>query len=167
MRTKFLATFLAGGLLVGAGLVTSVISAPGTAQAQEETGEDEDHPLARPFGFFVEVLDELVEDGTITSDQADAIAEAARDKAEELREQRRERFEDGRRHLHDPFRNGFRLGALLNDGGIDESEYEDLGENHPLKRADVDRYLDDDLITPEELHEIFHELAESRFGARS
>lgn len=105
MRTKFLAGLLAAGLLVGAGLVTSVISAPGTAQAQEEIGEDDEvRPLAHPFGFFAEVLDELVEDGTITSDQADAIVGAARDKVAELKKQRRERLEDGRRHLHRNFR---------------------------------------------------------------
>ena len=168
MRTKILAAFLAGGLLVGAGFVTSVISAPGTAQAQEETGQDDvGHPLARPFGFFGEVLEELVEDGTITSDQADAITEAVRDKAGELWEQRRERLEDGARHPRQHFREGFRLRALLDDGGIDRAEYDDLGDNHPLKQVDVDEYLEDGLITPEELREIFHELRHSRLGADS
>lgn len=165
MRTKILAAFLVGGLLVGAGFVTTMISAPGTAQAQEETEEDDEvRPPARSFGILGEVLEELVGDETITSDQADAITEAIREKAGQLKEQRRERLEDGRPHLHHPFRSGFRFGALLDDGGIDESEYEDLGEDHPLKRVDVDEYLDDGLITPEELREIFHQLAESRFG---
>ncbi|MFP3882565.1 MAG: hypothetical protein ACLFRT_07710 [Actinomycetota bacterium] len=168
MRTKILASFLAGGLVVGAGFATLVISAPGTAQAHEATPEDaEDRPLAGPFWFIEEVLDQVVEDGTITSDQADAIVDAASAKVTELKEQRRERLEDTRRHLRHGFRGGFRLGALLDDGGVDESEYEDLGENHPLKRVDVDEYLDDGLITPEELREILREFAEARFGSES
>lgn len=165
MRTKFLAGLLAAGLLVGAGLVTSVISAPGTAQAREEIGEDDEvRPPAHPFGLFGEILDEFVEDGTITSDQADAIVGAARDKVAELKEQRRERLEDGRRHLHRNFRWGVRFGTLLDDGGIDEGEYGDLGENHPLKQVDVGRYFEDGLITPEELREILHDLKDAPFG---
>lgn len=211
MRTKILAGVLAGGLLVGAGFVTSVISAPATAQAQEETGEgDESGPLDRVFGFLGEVLDDLVDDGTITRSQADDIVEAAQDKAEELKTERlelrgllsglledgvitdqeaselpddhwafgdafdeawadgeltREEIREIRPHpRRDAFKRGFRARALLDDGGIDRGEYESLGDNHPLKRVDVDEYLDDGLITPEELREIFHELAESRFG---
>ena len=37
MRNKVIAALVAGGLLVGAGFVTSIVSAPGTAFAQEET----------------------------------------------------------------------------------------------------------------------------------
>lgn len=212
MRTKILTVFLAGGLLVGAGFLTSVISAPDTAQAQEETGEGDDGSasLTRIFGFLGDVLDELVGDGTITQDQADAIVEASQDKAEGLKAERlelrmlfsefledgviteeeaselpaehwifgdgfqeawedgeltREEIQEARPHpRRGAFKKGFRFGTLLDDGGIDEDEYGSLGENHPLKRVDVDEYLDDGLITPEELREIFHELGESRFG---
>lgn len=212
MRTKILTAFLAGGLLVGAGFLTSLISAPGIAQAQEEMGEGDDPSahLTRNFGFLGGVLDELVGDGTITQDQADSIVEAAQDKAEELKAERlelrmllsefledgviteeeaselpdehwifgdafQEAWEDGeltREEIREArphprrgvFKSGFRFGALLDDGGIDEDEYERLGDNHPLKQVDVDEYLDDGLITRGELREIFHELGKSRFG---
>lgn len=207
MRTKVLAVFVAGGLLVGAAFLASAISSPGTAQAQEET--EDRGPISRLFGILGEVLDDLVGDGTITQDQADAIVEAAEEKATELRELHManrelladilddgvitqeeaselpedhwlfgdafdEAWEDGelaieeirqleplRRH---PFRNGFRLGAILDDGGIDQEEYDNLGENHPLKQIDVSEYLEDGLITPDEFREIFSDLMDARSG---
>lgn len=212
MRTKILTAFLASGLLVGAGLLTSVISAPGTAQAQEAPGEDDDRrgPLTRIFGFLGGVLDDLVGDETITQEQADAIVQAAHARAEELREERLalrallseflvdgviteaeaselpddhwvfgdafdEAWEDGeltRAELRDArphprrhaFKSGFRFGALLDDGGIDRDEYESLDPDHPLKQADVTEYMDDDLITPDDLREIFHEFKDARFS---
>ena len=168
MRTKILAALFAGGLLVGAGFVAAMTYAPGTAQAREETGEDDEGPaLIRPSGILGEVLEELVGDGTITRDQADAIAGAVRERAGDLKEQRGQWLEDGRRHLRHHLRSGFRFGALLDGGGIDEDEYASLGDDHPLKRLDVGGHLDDGLITPEELREIFHELRHSRFGADS
>lgn len=160
MRTKILAVFLAGGLLVGAGFVASIVSAPGTAQAQEEGDLQElDGSLHRALGFLAGVLDDLVDDDTITEDQADAISAAVKDELAELRE---EHFQQ-RRH----FRRGFRFGALLDDGGIDRDEYDSLGDSHPLKQVDVDEYLDDGLITPDELRQIFHDLTEDRFGDNS
>lgn len=166
MRTKILTAFVAGGLLAGVGFLTAVISAPSTAQAQGEAGEGDAGraPLPRIFAVLGDILDDLVGDGTITRDQADAIVEAAQDEAEELKEQRHERLEGARRHFRHHFRNGFRFGALLDDGGIDEDEYQSLHSDHMLKQIDVTEYLDNDgLITPEELREIFHELGESRF----
>lgn len=157
MRTKILAAFIAGGLLVGAGFATSIVSAPGTAQAQEDgDSEESDGPLQRILGLLGGVLDDLVDDDTITQDQADAISSAVEDEFAELREDHLQK----RRN----FRRGVRFGALLDDGGIDESEYEDLGENHPLKQLDVDRYFEDGLITPEELREILHALKDAPFG---
>jgi hypothetical protein len=213
MGKKMWAVVIAGGLLVGAGLVTSVVSAPGTAAAQEATdGIDEDGPFPRILGFLQEVLDGLVGDGTITQDQADAVAEAAEDRATELREEKRadreqlrelleddviteddaarlpddhpllddrydEAWEDGeltrdelrpfsRQHF---FKRGFRLGSLLDDGGIDQDEYdsalESLDDDHPLKQLDVSEYLEDDgLITEDELMEIHEDFHEARFG---
>jgi len=201
MRAKILTALVAGGLLVGAGLLTSVVSAPGAAQAQEETGSlGPGGPIPRLLGFIGDVLDGLVGDGTITQEQADAIADAAETKVEEVREEHvalleltRDLIEDGvvteeeaselpddhwflgdvfdqawedgelsveeirelkPRRGH-PFRHGMRFGALLDDGGIDQEEYDGLGEEHPLKQLDVGDYLEDGLITPGELREIF------------
>lgn len=203
MRNKVMAALAAGGLLVGAGLVTSIVSAPDTASAQEDTtSPDGDRGFfARGMDFLAGVLDDLVGEGTITSDQADAVLQAAEDKATELKEERealREEiqgyledgvltseeaenlpedhwllsdelavaWEDGeltveeirqaRPHpRRDAFRHGVRFGALLDDGGIDETEYDALPDDHPLKQIDVSEYFEDDgLITIDELREI-------------
>lgn len=203
MRNKVMAALVAGGLLVGAGFVTSIVSAPDTATAQEDPAPPaEDRGFfARGMGFLGEVLDDLVGEGTITSDQADAVLEAVENKAAELREEREalreeikgyledgvitseeaanlpedhwllgdaldEAWEDGeltaeeireaRPHpRRDAFRHGVRFGALLDDGGIDETEYNDLPDDHPLRQIDVSGYFEDDgLITIDELREI-------------
>ena len=166
MRTKILAAFVAGGLLVGAGLVTSVISVPGTAQAQEESEpESDDHPFPRVLGLLDEVLAVLVDEGTLTEEQADSVASAAAAKAEEVREQHRslrERLREEHPRAWRPFAHGFRFGALFDDGGIDQEEYDGLDEDHPLKQLDLSEYLEDGLITPEELREILPDLRELR-----
>jgi hypothetical protein len=210
MRTKIMAAFVAGGLLVGAGLLTALISTPGTAQAQEEPDESEGGgAVSRIIGFLGEVVDDLVGDGTITRDQADAIVAATEDKIDELREEHRalrdqlsefledgviteeeaselpddhwlfgealdEAWQDGELtpgdlrnirpfHKGHDFRHGFRFGALFDDGGIDQEEYDTLDDEHPLKQIDAGEYLEDGLITPDEFREIFSDLRDS-FG---
>ncbi len=202
MRSKVMAALVAGGLLVGAGFVTSMVSAADPASAQEDsTAQDESRGFfARGMEFLGGVLDDLVGEGTITSDQATAVLEAVEEKAAELKEEREalreeiegyledgvltsdeaanlpddhwllsdvfdEAWEDGeltteeireaRPHpRRDAFRHGARFGALLDDGGIDQTEYDELPAEHPLKQIDVTEYLDDGLITIEELQEI-------------
>jgi polyhydroxyalkanoate synthesis regulator phasin len=172
MRTKIIAAFVAGGLLVGAGFLTSVISAPGTAQAQDDaepdTPQDEieatDRFLRPALGFLQEVLDDLISDGTLTEEQAAAVVDGVEAKAQELIEEHgdiRERLRDGRGHWG-PFKNGLRFGALLDDGGIDQDEYDGLGEDHPLKQVDVTEYLEDGTITPDELRQVMADLWEDR-----
>lgn len=220
MRTKIVAALVAGGLLVGAGLLTSAISAPGTARAQDETDEKEDRgPVSHVVGFLGDVLDELVEDGTITEDQADAIVEATENKVEEVIEEHHElrgqlsdfledgviteaeaaelpddhwllsdvfdeAWQDGELSFADirelrPFRGGghdlsrpdflrndllrqgLRFGALLDEGGIDQEEYDSLNDDHPLKQIDVSEYLSDGVISLDEFREIFSDLRDS------
>ena len=72
MSSKIWAAIVAGGLLVGAGFVTSVVSAPATATAQEVNEDSERGVIPRVLGFLDSVLDELVGDGTIDQGQADA-----------------------------------------------------------------------------------------------
>lgn len=208
MRTRIVTAFVAGGLLVAAGLVTTLIYSPGTAQAREESDEAR-RPMQRLFGFLGEVLDDLVGDGTITQNQAEAILDATQARAAQLRNQHMairelisdiledgvvtdeeaselpddhwllgeafdEAWEDGEltvdeireiRPLHKhPFTRGMRFGALLDDGGIDQDEYDNLGENHPLEQIDASDYLEDGLITPDELREIFSDLRDARSG---
>lgn len=202
MRKRIIAATVAGGLLIGAGFVTSAVSAPGTAAAQDDSSDtDAVGTMPRILGFFQDLLDQLVGDGTITQDQADAIADAAQEKAGQIRDEREamhelmqqlledgviteeeaaqlpddhpffdeafdEAWSDGELTIeeirsiapsgprHKAFRRGFRLGSLLDDGGIDQSEYDALPEDHILKQVDVSDYLADGLITPNELREI-------------
>lgn len=213
MGNKVLAAVVAGGILVGAGIVASIVSSPGTAAAREGIDEElTDGPIPRVMGLLEEVLDELVGDDTITQDQANAIIEAAQAKASEVRDELREKrallegllddgviteeeasqlpedhflfddrfdeaWEDGelagedlggfRRGLHRPFRHGLSLGALLDDGGIDQDEYDALAEDHPLKQIDVSEYLNDGQITPDEFREIFSDLKDARSDANT
>lgn len=201
MQKKIWAVIAAGCLLIGAGFVTSIVSAPGTASAQEEAeSDDERGAIPRIIGFLGDVLEELVGDGTITQDQADAITEATEAKAVEAKEQHEANrgllesaLEDGvitseevadlpedhpifNEHLDEAwadgeltreelgelrpfsrrgfFKRGFGLGSILDDGGITQDEYDALDSDHPLKQADVSEYLEDGLITPEELREL-------------
>lgn len=212
MRSKILAAIAAGGLLVGAGAVTAVISAPGTASARDYRAEDQDGGLIhRGLGFLSDVLDTLVGEGTITDDQATAVLDAAEEKGMLLREERQalhdqiqgfladgaitedeaaqlpedhpllsdefdEAWEDGelttdeirQNHPHPmarAFRRGAHLGAMLDDGGIDESEYDSLPDDHPLKQVDVSEYLSDDgVISLDELRQIGDQIREEHFS---
>jgi polyhydroxyalkanoate synthesis regulator phasin len=172
MRTKIIAAFVAGGFLVGAGFLTSVISAPGTAQAQDDTQPDtpqaenektEGRFLRPALGFLQDVLDDLIADGTLTDEQAAAVVDGVEAKAQELIEGHgdlRERLREGREHWG-PFKNGLRFGALLDDGGIDQDEYEGLDEDHPLKQIDLTEYLEDGTITPDELRQVVSDMWEA------
>lgn len=211
MRRKIWGASIVGAMLIGAGLIASAVSSPGTASAQEDSDESQDSgPVSRALGFLDEVLDDLVGDGTITQDQADAIVAASEAKIAELREEMQanrrlledmladgvitedeaselpedhfllddrfdEAWEDGqldsddlrawRREHRAPgswFGRGFRFGALLDDGGIDQDEYDSLADGHPLKQVDVTEFLEDGLITPEELRELKPELRSTR-----
>lgn len=205
MSKRIWGTSIVGALLIGAGLIATAVSSPRIASAQEDSEEE-----GGAFGFLDEVLDDLVGDGTITQDQADAIISASEAKLSEQREERRagrrlledllddgvitddeasqlpddhflfddrfdEAWEDGqldsddlrawRREHRRPgswFGRGFRFGSLLDDGGIDQEEYDSLPDDHPLKQADLNELLEDGLITPEELRDLKPELRSTR-----
>ena len=141
MRTKIITAFVAGGLLVGAGLIAAVISTPDTARAQEQPDETEDRgPMSRVFGFLGEVLEDLVGDGTITQDQADAIVDAAESKVEELR--------DEHRALHD------QLSEILEDGFVTEEEASVLPDDHWLFAETFDEAWEDGELTIEDIRNI-------------
>lgn len=97
--------------------------------ADELSQLPEDHPLNDVDGRFAEAL----ADGELTRD--------------EIREDR----PNPRKNW---FKRGARFGALLDDGGIDQEEYDALPEDHPLKTSDVSEYLDDGVITIDELREL-------------
>ena len=205
MRSKVIAALVAGGLLVGAGFITSIVSSPGTASAQEESADGEEKGFfARGLEFLGGVLNEMVRNGEIDQATADNVLanveEAAQQAAAErqaIREALEAAWEDGvltqaeaadsglpadhwlltadaleeawadgeltkeelreaRPHpRRDAFKHGARFGALLDDGGIDQAEFDELDDEHPLKQIDgIEDYLDDGVITIEELREI-------------
>lgn len=152
MSRKIMAAVAAGAILVGGGFVFSAVSSPGIAGAQEETpGEDSVAP--RALGFLERVLDELVAEGTIDQADADAVLAAVEEEIEEFKEEHPE-WAHPRRHL---LRQGARVGALLDDGGITQEEYDSLPADSRLRDLELGDALDDGLITPEELREILRE----------
>ena len=152
MSKKIMASLAAGVILIGAGVVFSIVSTPAIAVAGEDSADDGAAP--RVIGFLQRVLDKLVAEGTIEEQDAEAVLSAVEDELAELREQRPELGAQPRRHL---LRMGARIGALLDDGGISQEEYDSLPEDSRLRDIDVGDALDDGLITPEELREILRE----------
>lgn len=98
------------------------------------TAEELDQlPDVFPFNNLERVFGDALDDGELTLDE----------------------FQDA---FHQPrrgqFWSGARIGALLNDGGIDQEEYDSLAEDHPLKQVDVTEYLSDGIISIDELREL-------------
>jgi hypothetical protein len=95
--------------------------------------EDEAAQLPEGHWLLDETFDDAWEDGELT-----------REEIQELRPHPR----------RGAFRFGLGLGAFLDDGGIDQEEYDSLPDDHPLRQADVSEYLEDGLITPDELRQL-------------
>ncbi len=142
MRSKIITALVAGGLLVGAGFATSVISTPGTASAQEETADTDQErkgPFHRGFEFLSTVLADLVEENTISQDDADAVLNAVEEKAEELRAER-----EATREL---------IKGFLEDDVITEAEASQLPDDHPIFSERLDEAWEDGELTLEELRQ--------------
>lgn len=204
MRNKVIASLAVGAILVGAGVATAFVSSPQAAIAQ--TTDDASH-ATRGLSFLGGVLDDLVNAGEISQEDADTVLAAveqaiadAKAERDALRGAIEEAFEDGEMTLEEAsilpddhwllserfdeawedgvltleeiraerphprrnaFRHGARFGMLMDDGGIDEDEYDGIPDEHWLKRMDIGDALDDGLITPPELRELFQEYKES------
>jgi hypothetical protein len=150
---KVLAALAASGVLIAGGFVTSAVSAPVAADAQEAPDTTADTVRPERGAILDEVLADLVADGVIDGDQATKIKDALEAKHEELREQFGDRgprargFRDGAR---------FEMRGFLEDGVIDADELAQLPEGHPLTDPDgpAAEYLDDGKLTAEELEEL-------------
>ncbi len=81
MRNKLIAGVVAGALVVAGIGLGAALGAPTTVAAQEVTDEEQ---APRPGTLLDSVLSDLVEDGTITQAQADAIKEAIEERRAEL-----------------------------------------------------------------------------------
>lgn len=153
---KIVASIIAGGLLVGAAFAAAAVSG-GPASAQEDDTVEPTGRSWRPGHILEEVLADLVEDGTLSQDQADAVTEGLQAKVEELRED----HPGLGRH---PLRRAFRLGALLDEGVITADELAELPDGHPLEDPDgpAAEYLEDGEITADEFRSLLQELHAAR-----
>ncbi|NNF69184.1 MAG: hypothetical protein HKN01_05380 [Acidimicrobiia bacterium] len=89
---KVLTSLLAAGILVAGGFVAASIAAPGSAGAQEN-----DEAVSEPiFSTVADVIQGLVDDGTLTQEQGDAVSGALEQHRTEVREQRELRHEEKR-----------------------------------------------------------------------
>jgi hypothetical protein len=116
----------------------------------------------------------FLEDGVITTEELDQLPDIfpfnniesffgdALDDGELTQDEFSEAFPHPRRGQ---FWFGARLGALLDDGGIDQEEYDALPEDHPLKTVDVSEYLDDGIISIDEFRELKQSQSDSGEGA--
>jgi len=160
---KVLAALAASGVLIAGGFVTSAVSAPTTAVAQEAPDATDDAVRPERGAILDEVLADLVTDGVIDTDQATKIKDALEAKHEELRGQFGDRGHGFRGH--GGFRDGVRpdMGGFLEDGVIDADELAQLPEGHPLTDPEgpAAEYLDDGRLTAEELEELH-----AAFGGR-
>lgn len=105
----------------------------------------------------------FLEDGVITAEELDRLPDVfpfndlervfgdALDDGELTLDEFQEAFPHPRRGQ---FWAGARLGALLDDGGIDQEEYDSLSDDHPLKQVDMTEFLSDGIISIDELREL-------------
>ncbi|MGB7860854.1 MAG: hypothetical protein WBM90_10185, partial [Acidimicrobiia bacterium] len=141
MRNKVTAALIAGGLLIGAGFATSVVSAPATADAQETADDGEAKGFfARGFEFLGGVLDDMVGNGDLSQEDADAVLAAVESAAEEARAER-----EATRQL---------LQGFLEDDVITEAEASQLPDDHPLLGDQFDEAWSDGELTREEIREV-------------
>ena len=129
MPRRLLGLPLAGLLLIAG--ATAVLAQSGAGQAVVTAATGAGTVLS-------EVLADLVGDGTITQDQADAITEAV----DEKRTERREQAEALREQMQ----------AFLEDGVLSAEELAQLPADHPLRN--LDQYLEDGQLTTDELREL-------------
>jgi hypothetical protein len=123
---------LAGLLLVVA--ATAVMAASGSQAAASVLSTAAD----RATSVLSDVLDGLVDDGTLDQSQADAVLEAVDARIEELRAEKEALREQ--------------MSTFLEDGTLTEEELAQLPEDHPLRN--LDQFLDDGQLTEDELSQL-------------
>jgi hypothetical protein len=153
MRTRLIGLPLAGLLLVGA--ATVVLAQSGGSPATTGGGDPgaaasgspapQKGPVWKGNPVLDDVLKDLVQKGTITQAQSDAIVKAMEDRKAELRQQFQARREE-MKALRDKIR------GFLEDGVITQDELKQLPADNPLRK--LDQFLDDGKITIDELRSL-------------
>jgi polyhydroxyalkanoate synthesis regulator phasin len=133
MNRKLLGVPLAGVLLIG-GATAVLAQSDGVEGVTSAVGG----AVERAGGVLQEVLDGLVDDGTLTQEEADAVSDGV--------ETRREEIHTERQALREQMR------GFLEDGVISAEELAQLPEDHPLRNLDT--YLEDGQLTEDELAEL-------------
>lgn len=139
----------AAGVLVAGAFVASTLT-NGQATALTGDAQQTDFRFGDGAGAVLEdVLGDLVEAGTLTSDQAVAVKEAMLAKREEIRAER-----EALREAHEAIREQIR--GFLEDDVIDADELSQLPEDHVLRDEDgpFADALEDGEITRAELQEV-------------
>jgi Spy/CpxP family protein refolding chaperone len=146
---KIIASVAAAGVLVvGAFAASTITSSEAAAQTDEAPAVTDEVRRPHPGGILDDVLGGLVEDGTLTQDQADAVKDAMVAKREELKEKFGDRIERRvRRH-----RMRAQIQEWLEDGVITADELSELPEDLPILADDgpLADALEDGQITQEE-----------------
>lgn len=143
---KIIASMAAGGVLVAGAFVASTItSVPAGAQTATTQVLGGVGPVE---SVYDEVLAALVDDNTLTQDQADAVKEAFAAKHDEMRAVR-----DARREERQAERE--MIVGFLEDDVIDADELAQLPDDHPFRNEDgqLAEALDDGVLTRDELRE--------------
>lgn len=118
----------AGILVVGAFAASTITSSEASAQTDDVTVVTDEVRRPNPGAIVDEVLDDLVEKGTLRQDQADAVKDGLEAKHEELKEkfgERRDRRAH-RREMHE------QMETWLEDGVITAEELAQLDVELPI-----------------------------------
>jgi hypothetical protein len=160
---KIIASVAAAGVLVvGAFAASTISTSEASAQTEETPVVTDEVRRPHPGAILDEVLADLVADGTLEPDEADAVKSAMSDKWDELKEEFGDRKERRahRRDMHD------KIQLWLEDGVITADELAELDvdlprfEDGPLAEA-----LEDGQITQAEW-DAFIEERKDRHEAR-
>jgi len=160
---KIIASVAAAGVLVvGAFAASTITTSEASAQTEETSIVTDEVRRPQPGAILDEVLDDLVADGTLEPDEADAVKTAMAEKRDELKEEFGDR-QERRAHrgdMHD------KIQLWLEDGVITADELAELdfdlprSEDGPLAEA-----LEDGQITQAEW-DAFMEERKDRHEAR-
>jgi polyhydroxyalkanoate synthesis regulator phasin len=118
----------AGILVVGAFAASTITSSEASAQTDDVTVVTDEVRRPHPGAIVDEVLDDLVEKGTLRQDQADAVKEGLEAKHEELKEEFGDR-RDRRAHRQEMRE---QVEAWLEDGVITADELAELDVELPI-----------------------------------